>query len=86
MGAEQSEKARRRAARRLVGDYHLQELARLLDRVRGGFARFDAGEIDAFGLDEFDPSLQTLGARTVEVLRPADGFGGVGDRGRARPR
>jgi hypothetical protein len=52
MGEEESEKARRRAARQLVGEYHEQELARLLEHVRDGFARFDAGEIDAFELDD----------------------------------
>jgi hypothetical protein len=52
MGDGDSEKARRRAARQLVGDYHEQELARLLEHVREGFARFDAGTIDAFELDD----------------------------------
>ena len=52
MGEGPSEKARRRAARQLVGDYHEQELARLLEHIRSGFARFDAGEIDAFELDD----------------------------------
>src|SRR5215207_8011692 len=52
MSEEQSEKARRRAARQLVGEYHERELARLLEHVREGFARLDAGEIDAFDLDE----------------------------------
>jgi hypothetical protein len=52
MDEGQSEKARRRAARQLVGEYHERELARLLERVREGFTRFDAGELDAFELDE----------------------------------
>ena len=52
MGEGQGEKARRRAARRLVGELHERELARLLEQVRDGFARFDAGEIDAFELDD----------------------------------
>jgi hypothetical protein len=47
-----SEKARRRAARQLVGEYHERELARLLEHVRDAFTRFDAGEIDAFELDD----------------------------------
>jgi hypothetical protein len=46
------EKARRRAARELVGTYHERELTRLLEHVRDGFARLDAGEIDAFELDD----------------------------------
>jgi hypothetical protein len=49
---EPGEKARRRAARELVGSYHERELGRLLEHVREGFARLDAGEIDAFDLDE----------------------------------
>lgn len=50
--AAASEKARRRAARELVGAYHQQELRRLLEHVRGGFAQLDADEIDEFELDE----------------------------------
>jgi hypothetical protein len=52
MPDERSEKAKRRAARQLVGEYHERELTRLLERVREGFAQLDAGEIDAFDLDE----------------------------------
>jgi hypothetical protein len=50
--AEQRTKAQRRADREAVGAYHEAELARLLEHVRVGFARYDAGEIDAFELDE----------------------------------
>ena len=49
---EPGEKARRRAARELVGSYHERELRRLLEHVRDGFARLDAGELDAFELDD----------------------------------
>src|ERR687895_1705149 len=53
MGAQSGpSKAERRAARDAVGAYHEAELARLLERVREGLARYDAGEIDAFELDE----------------------------------
>jgi hypothetical protein len=52
MPDERSEKAKRRAARRLVAEYHERELRALLERVREGFARLDADEIDAFELDE----------------------------------
>ena len=52
MPDERSEKAKRRAARKLVGEYHERELRALLERVREGFARLDAGEIDAVELDE----------------------------------
>src|ERR671920_2364032 len=45
-------KAERRAARAAVGDYHEAELARLIDHVREGLERYDAGELDAFELDE----------------------------------
>jgi len=46
------EKAQRRAARAFVASYHQEELRRLLDKVRDGFARLDAGEINEFDLDE----------------------------------
>ena len=45
-------KAQRRADRDRVGAYHDQQLAKLLEHVREGFARWDAGEINAFELDE----------------------------------
>lgn len=45
-------KAERRADVALVVGYHEARLAELLERVRDGFDRFDAGEIDAFELDE----------------------------------
>lgn len=47
-----SEKAERRAARELVGSYHQAELRKLLDHIRDGFARLDAGQIDEFELDQ----------------------------------
>ena len=46
------ERARRRAARKVIAAYHDQELRLLLDHVRDGFARMDAGEIEPLGLDE----------------------------------
>ena len=51
-GRQDSEKAERQAARELVARYHRAELRKLLDHVRGGFARLDAGEIDEFELDQ----------------------------------
>ncbi len=36
----------------MISEYHEQQLRLLLERVRDGFARLDAGEIDAFDLDE----------------------------------
>ncbi|MEK6272932.1 MAG: hypothetical protein AABM42_09850 [Actinomycetota bacterium] len=47
-----SSKARRRADLALVGGYYEARLAELLERVRDGFARYDAGELDAFDLDD----------------------------------
>ena len=46
------ERATRRAARQTIGAYHAQELRRLLEHVREGFARLDADEIDPFELDD----------------------------------
>jgi hypothetical protein len=45
-------KAERRAARAAVGAYHEAELARLIEYVRKGLVRYDAGEIDAFELGD----------------------------------
>jgi hypothetical protein len=45
-------KAQRRADREAVGAYHEAQQAKSLDHVRDGFARYDAGQIDAFELDE----------------------------------
>jgi len=46
-----SEKERRRADQAMVATYHQARLADLLENVRGGFAEYDAGRIDAFELD-----------------------------------
>jgi hypothetical protein len=48
----ENEKARRRAARAMIGEYHEQQLRLLLERVRDGFARLDADDIDPFDLDD----------------------------------
>jgi hypothetical protein len=45
-------KAERRADVELVVGYHREQLAELLERVREGFRQYDAGEIDAFELDD----------------------------------
>lgn len=47
-----TEKAERRAARELIGNYHQEQLGGLLEHVRAGFVRLDAGEIDEFDLDD----------------------------------
>jgi len=46
------ERARRRAARELIGAYHDEQLRGLLEHVREGLAQLDRGEIDAFELDD----------------------------------
>lgn len=46
------DKAERRAARELIAAYHEEELRKLLDHVRDGFARLDTGDIDVFELDD----------------------------------
>ena len=46
------QRARRRASRQLIAAYHEEQLRVLLEHVRAGFARLDAGEIDVFELDE----------------------------------
>ena len=43
--------AARRAARDLIAAYHQRELRSLLEHLREGFARLDAGDIDEFDLD-----------------------------------
>ena len=48
----QDDRARRREARRIIGEYHEQQQRLLLERIRDGFTRMDAGEIDPFELDE----------------------------------
>lgn len=47
-----SSKAERRTALAAVAAYHESELRKLIERLRAGLARYDAGEIDAFELDE----------------------------------
>jgi hypothetical protein len=51
-GRPAGERARRRAARETIAAYHDEQLQALLEHVRDGFARLDAGEIDPFDLDE----------------------------------
>ena len=47
-----AQRARRRRAREIVGEYHEQQLAALLEHLREGLARLDRGEIDVFEFDE----------------------------------
>jgi hypothetical protein len=46
------EKVERRAAHELIAVYQQTQLRALLERVRAGFAKLDAGEIDEFDLDD----------------------------------
>ena len=48
----ESEKPRRRAARKMIGEYHEQQLRLLLEHVRAGFEKLDRGELDPFELDQ----------------------------------
>jgi hypothetical protein len=50
--AHADERARRQAARELPAAYHEEQLRTLLERVRDGFARLDAAEINPFELDD----------------------------------
>lgn len=47
-----SAKAKRQADRATLLAYHEARLAELLERVREGFAQYDARELDAFDLDD----------------------------------
>ena len=51
-GAQDDERAKRRAARHLISAYHQEQLRILLEHVRSGFAQLDSGEIDEFELDD----------------------------------
>lgn len=48
----QAEQAAWEAARARVAAYHEQELSALIERLRAGLARLDAGEIDVFDFDD----------------------------------
>lgn len=55
MGEDPTERSRSKSQRKadlaMVLAYHEEQLGLLLERVRDGFVRLDAGEIDAFELD-----------------------------------
>lgn len=69
------ERAQQRAARDRVGRYHQEQLGLLLEHVREGFARMDAGTIDAFELDalihRYKRSAQKLWSFCVQTDRHA---------------
>lgn len=60
-----SPKAQRRAAAAYVAAYHEDQLGRLLQHVRDGMSRYEAGELDAFGLDAV---IHTRAARELWKL------------------
>lgn len=47
-----STKSDRRAAREVVAGYHEEQLAGLVHHIKSAVERFDAGELDAFAVDE----------------------------------
>jgi hypothetical protein len=65
-------KSKRRPDRTLVGDYHREKLTALLEHVRGGFAAYDAGQIDAFELDEI---IHQYNRATIELWKFCVGGG-----------
>ena len=65
-------KSKRRADRALVGDYHRAKLGELLEHVRGGFAAYDAGQIDAF---ELDAIIHQYKRATIELWKFCVGVG-----------
>lgn len=73
-------KAERRADCEAVAAYHEAELGKLLEHVRQGFARWDAGAIDAFELDELIHHYK----RAARRLWNACPSGGVHASGMAR--
>jgi hypothetical protein len=69
----ENERARRRAARELIAEYHELQLRLLLDRVRDGFGRLDAGEIDPFASDDLIHQYK----RSAQKLWSFRGSGGA---------
>ena len=81
-GLDDAEKTERKAAREMIAAYHDEQLRRLLEHVRDGFAQLDAGAIDAFGLDDlihrYKRAAKDLwlfcGATDGQVLQAARGL------------
>jgi hypothetical protein len=84
-------KADRREARRRVAAYHEAELAALVDRLRDGLRRYDAGELDVFEFDElvhrYKKATQELwkfsvggGSYVLRAARTLDFWEAEGDR------
>jgi hypothetical protein len=89
----QSDRAQRRAARETVSAYHQQELLGLLEHVRDGFVRLDAGELDVFELDElihrYKRAAKLLwsfcGSSGGRWLQAANALSGIHERGELPP-
>lgn len=58
----------------MIAEYHEQQLRLLLERVREGFAKMDAGEIDPFELDDLIHRYK----RSAQKLWSFCGSGGGG--------
>lgn len=69
---QSDEKAERRPALALISGYHKEQLCVLLEHVRSGFERLDAGEIDEFELDEL---IHHYKRSTIELWKFC-GYGG----------
>ena len=65
----ENDKARRKQAVAIIGDYHEQQLRLLLERVRDGFAQLDAGAIDPFELDDLIHHYKRSTAEALELLQ-----------------
>ena len=64
----ENEKARRRAARQMIGEYHEQQLRLLLDHVRDGFVEVGRRRDRPVRARRPDPSLQAIRPEAVVVL------------------
>ena len=72
--SKQVEKAERRAARETIAAYHQEELRKLLEHVRTGFAQLDAGELDEFELDHL---IHHYKRSAAELWKFCEGRGGA---------
>lgn len=84
-------KAERREASSRIAAYHEAELAALVDRLRDGLRRYDAGELDVFEFDDlvhhYKKATQELwkfcvggGAHVLRAARMLDFLEGQGER------
>lgn len=91
--SESVEKAERRAAREQVMAYHREELRGLLEHIRDGFVRLDAGDIDEFELDDLIHRYKRAATRLWSFCGSSGGrwqqaastLAGLRDRGEPPP-